>query len=1280
MKYKSLRISLMSILCMLFGVVHADFKDIKVTLADADKWQTTVANSATVYITVAADGTIGTTENAAEAAATLTGKWHGTAYGWSNFTADVPVNGCVKITYATHDYGNDIVVTNDKGEEVAKLNTQGAKWSADPSNVVVAYYRTNEATTLHFSKANYNPYFAVEAIDPADLPAETTKYAITFDAGKGEGTAPAAIEVNAGDKFKAPKNYTIYAEGKTLTGWDDGTKVYAIGEEITPEGNMTLTAAFTGNEVSLADRSSAVIINYTLDGYNDNPKYKFEGNTGFMVTQATVDGKTIDVKADIDATGGKFAHNGSGWHQVNAGTKVTVPSCEDAVITVGTYNDSDGSSMTFGGNAGSGEKTISYTVASKDETLEIAQKSNNYWNSLSITLPAATTPEEPAVSNDLVWDYTENNIPTTGPDNGLYYGAYVNDAAGTNMGLHGVKLNSSGWAYFEKAAVAGKLTLTFGNRKNSDAYTVSVYKGTLSADGKGVKGDLIGDIEISESPGSGSIELAADVTGIYIARKTGAEGVLRKIVFKENKPRTFKDFEIPYKTLTADGYTGADLPTGVTFSGSFHDSQHGYNNATLVVPVDGTVKFTISGCQYGGSFTVKNAAGETLTTLDQKAAGCYDAGGVLTYFYVGEPTTLTFSTIHYLSYFKAEAAEVSEVTITYKDQNGKELGTKKVFEGDALGEVPYTEKDLTIDEGFKFRGWVYTNGIKVKATDIVNGNVSVNASVTAIEEAPTAGSVQTYDLTSAIFYPEDHENFDVKGGEYYNNHGFTFNAEGSFSVAVTGKAQIALTLCEYGNGTTITVTDANGKVIKDDVPAKSASDGGLATVQYEGEATTLTFTFAAQTYLHSVTVYNVSDFMEKDASGYYIVPAGDAASLIMAINSASAEPNSKIFLPDGTYDLGEKVKTTISGTNVSLIGQSLEKTIIVTAPPVSMEGLDKADLLKNSGTGLYIQDITLQNALSYGGSDGRAASLHDQGTKTICKNVNLLSHQDTYYSHKVGGLFYFEGGELHGTVDYLCGNGKVYFNEVKLINEKRSSATITANSELYVFNNCTVENNADTYNFGRAWSDKPICVFLNTTLMDPDKLISTRWNLKGINVDYQIAGEYGTKDAKGNNITPASNVVTFAKANTELETILDASALDTYSIENVLGEWAATAQAEAKQIAAPADATYDNGTVNWKAVDGASAYALFKNGVFAGITTGNSYNITIDTTADALTIRSANTRGGFGEAAEVKAIATGIDQISNGDNTEVIYNIQGMRVKKAGKGVNIINGKKVVIK
>jgi hypothetical protein len=43
--------------------------------------------------------------------------------------------------------------------------------------------------------------------------------------------------------------------------------------------------------------------------------------------------------------------------------------------------------------------------------------------------------------------------------------------------------------------------------------------------------------------------------------------------------------------------------------------------------------------------------------------------------------------------------------------------------------------------------------------------------------------------------------------------------------------------------------------------------------------------------------------------------------------------------------------------------------------------------------------------------------------------------------------------------------------------------------------------------------------------------------------------------------------------------------------------------------------------------------------------------------------------------------ATGIDEIQTSvDNSAVIYDLQGCRVKKAGKGIYIVNGKKVVMK
>ena len=624
-----------------------------------------------------------------------------------------------------------------------------------------------------------------------------------------------------------------------------------------------------------------------------------------------------------------------------------------------------------------------------------------------------------------------------------------------------------------------------------------------------------------------------------------------------------------------------------------------------------------------------------------------------------------------------------DFTLSYIDVEGNVLATQTVEKDGTIGQFAYDIDDVpATKDGYKARGWFKQEylGAKFTTDDVITGDTRLYALETEIEE-PSTSRKYVYDLTNQYFYDEDHEGFNSIGSGYWHDkqHGWAFNNGDKIELLVGPKATINFSLCQYSNGSA-TIEGSNGA----SVDAKVDSDGGAGSIDYEGKAGTLTLTInsGGAVYIHSITVFNTSETNYDRQGDWFNVKKDDASSLLDAIEMAKGIEGAKIFLPDGTYDLGETVKTIISGKNVSLIGQSAEKTIIVNRPPVAIEGLDKADLLKNTGEGLYMQDISLKNDMSYGGNDGRAASLHDTGTKTICKNVFLLSHQDTYYSHKSGGLYYFEGGELHGTVDYLCGNGKVYYNEVKLVNEVRGSATITANSELYVFNNCVVENNAGTYNFGRAWSDNPVCIYLNTTLLDGgEKLASTRWNLNGLNCDYSIAGEYGTKDADGNDITPASNVVTFTKQNTTMNTILDASALETYSIENVLGSWAATAQEATRQLSAP-KATYDNGLVSWTpANDGAIAYALFKNGEFVGLTEGNSFEIQVADT-DELTIRAANARGGFGEPTKVEGFTTAIDESFNVETVvpERIYNLNGMRVEKAQKGLYIIDGKKVMIK
>lgn len=866
--------------------------------------------------------------------------------------------------------------------------------------------------------------------------------------------------------------------------------------------------------------------------------------------------------------------------------------------------------------------------------------------------------------NDLCWDYTNANIPTKGPDNGLYYGAYVNDAAGTNLGLHGVKLNSSGYAYFEKAPVAGKLKLVISNRKNTNDYQVDVFRGSM-VDGVPTKGDLIETSSVANGPTEVTIELDETVTGVYICRHTGAEGVLCKVQFVETVPRTFKDFELNFVGVTSMPET---LPDGVTeLTGSPREDDHGLNNFKMVVEVDGPVKFTIGGCQYSSTPAIIKNGEAVLAEIDVATPGCYHKGGVATWTYNSmEPATLTVIGGQYTPYIKVEACEyVANVIITYFDQNGNKLGEEAVEPGTVF--VPkYTVANLpAIGDGLAFRGWFNNSGVKITEGTAIDADTKLTAKVTAIEKAET-GTHYDYDLTSNTWYQEDHELITVDGS-YYNTHGWLAS---SIKLDVSAKAVVMVRNCQFTDEQTAEVKDSKGTIVAS-FQARVEADGGVASFTYEGEPTTLTITYPASAYIHGVEVYNVEDFVTKDeTTGYYVISSGDVSSLLLAIKSA--QEGDRIFLPNGTYDFGETVKTPISANNLSIIGQSADGVIIRNAPDVKVEGLGYADLFQNFSTGLYMQDLTLQNDLDYyKAGTGRAPVLQDLGTQTIMKNVNMRSYQDTYYSKN--GDYYFEGGLIQGTVDYICGNGNAYFNGVTLLNKSRSATgstgdcTITAantssNLKGYVFNGCTIETESKTFNFGRSWGTAKTA-FLNTTI-NSGKLAATRWTVAGMNSAPVSYKEYNTVDKSGNGMnTPASNIIEFTHStgNNTMETVLSAEEAQEYALDKFFTDWDPAAIAAQE-------------TINTENFDLEAVYLVENNGAFVALVKGSALSAYTQGT-----LRKANARGGFGAAADL-SLVTGIRNAASMEQPThhtAIYDVLGRRLTTLQKGINIVDGKKI---
>jgi len=306
--------------------------------------------------------------------------------------------------------------------------------------------------------------------------------------------------------------------------------------------------------------------------------------------------------------------------------------------------------------------------------------------------------------------------------------------------------------------------------------------------------------------------------------------------------------------------------------------------------------------------------------------------------------------------------------------------------------------------------------------------------------------------------------------------------------------------------------------------------------------------------------------------------SANARYFLKKLEEANKTGHRMIYLPNGVYDLGELTLTAIEADYISIIGESMEGTIIRNAPDYMLESISKTATLRiaNDVEGTYLQDLTIENALDYyANNNGRAVCLWDQGTKTTCHHVRLLSHQDTYYSDKVGGLKYFLNCEIHGTVDYICGDGNVYFDHCLLYCEKRTGGVdyITASKASgedrgYVFESCTIKSECPIVSLGRSWRNTPRCVFLRTTLDFSAGEFSlyhkdlARWTLPGMTVLPDCFGEYRTMNTKGKVISPKKNVVTFTYRGQEktMNTILTEKQAARYTIDYVLGDWAKEAK------------------------------------------------------------------------------------------------------------------------
>lgn len=437
-----------------------------------------------------------------------------------------------------------------------------------------------------------------------------------------------------------------------------------------------------------------------------------------------------------------------------------------------------------------------------------------------------------------------------------------------------------------------------------------------------------------------------------------------------------------------------------------------------------------------------------------------------------------------------------------------------------------------------------TNGGKVVATKATIKTKECVATVRSASDVIT----ETYPIVFEFNTPEEgndpkFEKININGVDYTQTSNEIFDAPQNGAIKIKfSRTMKDATITSTENNITCTAKSGNELVFK----YWEAPQGGTVTFNITPESKTFTDIYT-KTCQEPITIkLHIMDDAEYYHHHKFDFVVGKDGNIDEAIKAANGEAEGKpynnnktdghryyIFVPDGEYKLtgndtisftGEgpvdetgtkrpdmngknNGQTHIRKPNISIIGQSKDNTIIRNHPIVEGISYTATLCVEKNKTDFYAEDLTLENEFDYWGTmagqssssgAGRADVFFDRGNRSIMKNVALKSYQDTYYSNNASPDYrgYFENCDFYGVVDFICGNGNIWFEKCNLILRDRRGNNIAAPSTEvdqewgYVFNECSIKPESDNmirftdkdWTLARAWSKSPACTYLNTKM------------------------------------------------------------------------------------------------------------------------------------------------------------------------------------------------------
>ena len=409
-----------------------------------------------------------------------------------------------------------------------------------------------------------------------------------------------------------------------------------------------------------------------------------------------------------------------------------------------------------------------------------------------------------------------------------------------------------------------------------------------------------------------------------------------------------------------------------------------------------------------------------------------------------------------------------------------------------------------------------------------------------------------------------------------------------------------------------------------------------------------------------------------------------------AINAANKHNYSNghrfyIFVPDGTHHLTGNTDSDIAGvgtinngvtridsSNVSLIGQSKDGTVIYNEPKYGGSACTATIALNVGVNDFYAEELTLDNRFDYIKAkdeklNTQAIAFRDRGDRTVLKNVALRSYEYTYNSNNpaASSRGYFENCDITGAVDMVMGDGNIWFEGCNLILRDRAANNIAAPTTQalqewgYVFNYCTIKPEADKLTFlknknwtlGRPGNNSPACTFLNTRMLIEPRPYGWTKKKTGLKVRFH---ENNSMNAAGNMLSlGARTIAACVPAFGSDECVLSDAEAAWYNVRNVLGgddgfepndlccqidaASAANKDKDANSTTWNDNISIEDDLLTWDDEKMAMCYFVFKLDESTGkwtyvdnITT-TSYDLSKHETGY-YCVRAANMRGGLGAA------------------------------------------------